>query len=187
MCCFHVVKLVNKDLRAGWVNITLGLHSAASRERGCRTGSSHPKDPITVPHKWHKTDPNVTIPSRAQLPHPCSLPQPPQLVPNWEAELRACIKSQQCLCLQRQMLLQGMGRLSCTSIKAHKKAIVRKVAQNYVCSGNVARSTFKAACLILSSSIGNVVKGSNKSPASKLLLWCTRSHFIHSGILFALE
>lgn len=45
LSCF---KLVNKDLRAGWVNNTLGLHSAASWLRGCRTGSSHPWDPIKI-------------------------------------------------------------------------------------------------------------------------------------------
>lgn len=112
-----------------------------------------PQPGCHILHEWHKTDSSVTSPPRGQLPHPCTPPQPPQLVPDWEDVLRACIKSQQCLCLQRQTLLQGMGRLSFASIKAHKKAIVSKVAQNYVCSGNTAPSIFKAACFILSSSI----------------------------------
>lgn len=49
LSCF---KLVNKDLRAGWVNNKLGLHSAVSWLRGCWTGSSHLWDPIkiTLPH-----------------------------------------------------------------------------------------------------------------------------------------
>lgn len=133
MCCFHVVKLVNKDLRAAWVNITLGLHQQRPAKGDEGLGAAIPRIPSQPGcHILLKNTLQCHQASQGTVPHPCTPALPPQLVPNWEAALRACIKPQQCLCLQRQMLLQGMARLSCASIKAHKKAIVSKVAQNYV-------------------------------------------------------
>lgn len=131
-----------------------GAPLSSSWERGCWTGKSHPKDPIParLPHPTQMAQDTLQCHQPSQGTAATSL-QPTSACPNWEDVLRACIKSQQCLCLRRQTLLQGMGRLSFPSIKAHKKAIVSKVAQNYVCSGNAAPSIFKAACLILSSSI----------------------------------